>query len=108
MIQAIFYKETLTKEIIIKFLLALLFCLVIAYSSILLSLTGNAISYKKLSLQTKKTTSEITKVERTFAGVLTELNSTNFQSFGFAVVGNSSFAVKKDAIASFSVLYEKR
>ena len=98
----------ISKEIIVKSLFSLLALLVIMYSLTLLSLTGNAISLKKVSLQIKHTDIEIAKVERGFSKVLTDINASDLSVSGFASVSNSSFAIKKDPIATFSVLYEKR
>ncbi len=98
---------TLSKEKISKILALLLGLLVVLYSLTLLSLTGNAITLKKLSLQIKKTDTEIAKTERAFSNSVTALNAGNFQTFGFKAVSNSGFAIKKDDIATFSVLYER-
>ncbi len=98
---------TINKETIVKSLVLILTCLVVTYSLVLLSLTGNAISFKKVSLKIKKTEVEVAKVERDFSKILTDVNASNFNTLGFASVENSSFAVKKDNIATFSVLYER-
>lgn len=98
---------TISKEKISKILTLFLGVLVVIYSLTLLSLTGNAITLKKLSLQIKKTDTEIAKTEREFSNNVTTLNASSFQAFGFTTVSNSSFAVKKDDIATFSVLYER-
>ena len=107
MIKTFLKPELIVKETIVKSLFAVLFVLVVLYSLILLSLTGNAITLKKVSLQTKKTDVMIAKSERDFSRMLGELNASNFSTIGFAPVNNSSFAVKKDDVATFSVLYER-
>lgn len=99
----IFNKETVTKILFLA-----LFVLVVGYSITLLSLTGNAISLKKLSLQTKKVSVQIAKTERAHSQLLSSIDSSQMKAEHFKVVSNSSFVVKKDDIATFSVLYERR
>ncbi len=99
--------HTITREDVIKILVLILAVLMISYSLLLLSLTGNAISLKKISLSIKKTETNIAKNEREFSKTLTEVNSASFHEFGFTAATNAGFAVKKDSIASFALLYER-
>jgi hypothetical protein len=99
---------TINKQVISKILALLLGVLIVSYSLTLLSLTGNAITLKKLSLQMKRTDTEIAKTEREFSNTVTTLNASSLQTFGFTSVNSSSFAIKKDDIATFSVLYERK
>jgi hypothetical protein len=99
--------QKLNKEAITKSLVVVLLTLVVCYSVTLLSLTGNAISLKKLSLQVKKTSVQIVKVERSYSQLLSSIDASHIKKDRFQVVSNSSFVVKKDDIAAFSVLYER-
>lgn len=102
------YAQLTVKENIVKILFAVLTVLVICYSLTLLSLTGNAITVKKISIQIKKTETDIARSERDYSNLISSLNANHFSSFGFSLASNSTFAVKKDEIATFSVLYERR
>lgn len=102
------YTQIAIKEQMVKVLFATLTVLVVCYSLTLLSLTGNAISVKKLSIQIKKTETDIARVERDYSNLISSLNTNHFSNFGFTLATNSAFAVKKDEIATFSVLYERR
>lgn len=102
------YTQFVVKENIVKVLFAILTILIVCYSLTLLSLTGNAITVKKLSIQIKKTETDIARAERDYSNSISSLNASHFSSFGFAMATNSTFAVKKDEIATFSVLYERR
>lgn len=107
MIHSLAKFHTITKEDVIKLLVLILAVLIFSYSIILLSLTGNAISLKKISLSIKKTETDTAKNERDFSKTLTDVNSASFHEFGFTAATNAGFAVKKDSIASFALLYER-
>ncbi len=99
--------QNINKESVTKGLVLILLILVVCYSVTLLSLTGNAISLKKLSLQIKKTSVQIVKTEKAYTTLISLIDTSYVKNENFNVVSNSSFVVKKDDIATFSVLYER-
>lgn len=88
-------------------MLATLFVLAIVYCVILLSLVFSVIERKQNILATKDLSSQVTAVETRYANHVAGINDAMLAARDFVHIENTTFAVRKDPIASFSVLYAR-
>lgn len=77
----------------------------IAYCVILLSLVFSVIERKQNNLAIKDLISQISILETNYANKITSINDSVLQSNNYVRVNNTTFAVRKDEIASYTVLY---
>jgi hypothetical protein len=82
-------------------LLALVYCVV------LLSLVFSVIERKQNNLATRDMTSELAALETKYANTVAGINDTTLAQNNFKRVDGGTFAVRKDPIASYTVLYAR-
>lgn len=82
-------------------LLALVYCIV------LLSLVFSVIERKQNTIAVKDLTSKLSSLEASYANKVASINDTTLAENNFKRVDNTSFAVRKDPIASYTVLYAR-
>jgi len=97
----IFYQK------IVHTMLAALFVLAILYCVILLSLVFSVIERKQNILATKDLSSQASALETRYANEVARINDAVLASKNFVHIENTTFAVRKDPIASFSILYTR-
>lgn len=86
-------------------MLVTLFALAILYCIILLSLVFSVIERKQNLLSSKDISSRVSALETRYANEVGSINDSTLAMRGFVHIENATFAVRKDPIASFSVLY---
>lgn len=94
-------------EKLVHAMLATLFILAILYCIILLSLVFSVIERKQNILATKDLSSEVSALETRYANHVAGINDAMLATHNFTHIENTTFAVRKDPIASFSILYAR-
>jgi hypothetical protein len=82
-------------------MLALLYCIV------LLSLVFSVIERKQNDLATRDLSSELSTLEAKYANTVAGINDTMLAQNHFKRIDGGTFAVRKDPIASYTVLYAR-
>ena len=100
-----FHTQT-TEEKLINTMIATVFLLIVVYSIVLLSLVFSVIERKQNMLSIKDLTSKVSYLESNYANEISSINDTILAEYNFKRV-DGSFAVRKDPIASFSLLYAR-
>ena len=79
--------------------LSLMYCIV------LLSLVFSVIERKQNILASRDLTSQLSALEANYANQIASINETTLVAHQYTRVDGTTFAVRKDAIASYTVLY---
>lgn len=95
----IFYQKIVHSMLVTLLALAILYCV------ILLSLVFSVIERKQNLLATKDLSSQVSALESRYANEVGSINDAVLATHNFTHIDNATFAVRKDPIASFSVLY---
>jgi hypothetical protein len=82
-------------------ILALIYCVV------LLSLIFSVIERKQNALASRDLTSTLSALESKYANTVASIDDTTLKTHEYARVDGTTFAVRKDAIASYTVLYAR-
>lgn len=88
-------------------MLGLLVVLVLAYCVVLLSLVFSVIERKQNSVASRELTSTLSALEGKYANTVSSINDQVLIANDYKRVDNATFAVRKDAIASYTVLYAR-
>lgn len=81
--------------------LALIYCVV------LLSLIFSVIERKQNALASRDLTSTLSALEAKYANSVASINDTTLLANNYKRIDGATFAVRKDAIASYTVLYAR-
>lgn len=95
------------QERLVHTMLATIALLVIAYAVVLLSVVFSAIERKQALLETRELTSSLSQVEQDYAQTLATITDAKLATHNFKRIDNSTFAVRKDPIATYSILYTR-
>ncbi len=101
------YLHTSLSEKIVHTLLSLFSILVLAYCIILLSLVFSVIERKQNTLASRDATSILSALEVRYANKVSSINDSVLKTENFVRVDNTTFAVRKAEIASYTVLYAR-
>jgi hypothetical protein len=82
-----------------------LLVLALIYCVVLLSLVFSVIERKQNVLASKDLTSTLSTLEATYANRVASISETTLHENNYTRVDNATFAVRKDPIASYTVLY---
>lgn len=82
-------------------ILALVYCIV------LLSLIFSVIERKQNSIANRELTSQLSALEANYANELASINETTLMTNHYTRIDGTTFAVRKDAIATYTVLYAR-
>jgi K+-transporting ATPase A subunit len=88
-------------------MLAVLIVLALVYCAILLSLVFSVIEKKQNTLASRDLSSELSTLEMTYGNIVSSISEKDLDSNGFTRVDGATFAVRKDDIASYTVLYAR-
>jgi hypothetical protein len=99
--------QTAFQERIVHTMLTTIILLSVVYALILLSLVFSVIERKQNILATKDLSSEMSILESDYANIVQNINDNTLLTRHFTRVENATFTVRKDPIASFSVLYTR-
>lgn len=100
-----FHQQTI-QEKLIHTMIATIALLVVVYCLVLLSLVFSVIEQKQNTITIKDLTSKASYLESNYANEIASINDSVLAQNNFKRV-DGSFAVRKDAVASFSLLYER-
>lgn len=84
------------------------FCvLALIYCVVLLSLVFSVIERKQNTLASRDLTSRLSSLEVSYANKVSSINDATLLAHNFTRVDGTTFAVRKDPIASYTVLYAR-
>jgi hypothetical protein len=101
------YKTTTLYEKAVHGMFAMLALLAVVYCVILLSLVFSVIERKQNVIASRDLSSQLSSLETRYANVVASINEKDLIQNGFSRVDGASFAVRKDEIASYTVLYAR-
>lgn len=81
--------------------------LALVYCVVLLSLVFSVIERKQNAVQGRELTSTLSALEAKYANSVSSINDQVLAANNYKRVDNTTFAVRKDAIASYTVLYAR-
>ena len=99
------YQTTTIQERTVHAMLGTLSVLALVYCVVLLSLVFSVIERKQNTIASRDLTSQLSALEANYANELTSINDTVLVANNYTRVDSTTFAVRKDAIASYTVLY---
>lgn len=99
------YLTTTFQERTVHAMLGTLSILALLYCVVLLSLVFSVIERKQNTLAARDLTSQLSAYEANYANQLTSINDSVLTAHKYTRVDGTTFAVRKDAIASYTVLY---
>jgi hypothetical protein len=82
-----------------------LLVLALVYCVVLLSLIFSVIEKKQNTIASRDLTSTLSALETRYANTVASINESTLAANQFTRVDGTTFAVRKDAIASYAVLY---
>jgi hypothetical protein len=92
---------------IVQGLLGLLCVLALIYCSLLISLVFTVVEKRQDSLAIKNITTDITLAENAYSEKVASFDEHYVHELGFNRFDGSAFAVRKDTIATYSLLYAR-
>lgn len=101
------YKSVTLYERTVHAMLGTLCVLALLYCVVLLSLIFSVIERKQNVLATRDLTSQLSVLEANYANQITSINETTLVAHNYTRIDNTTFAVRKDEIASYTVLYAR-
>lgn len=90
----------------VKLLLAIIFVLVAVYCSLLISVVFSVIEQKQNNIASINISSNLTTLENKYASKIATFDYLSVSKLDFVHINSTSFAVRKDKVASYSFLYE--
>lgn len=101
------YKTTTLYERAVHTMVGTLCVLSLVYCAILLSLVFSVIERKQNTIATRDLSSTLSSLEMKYANIVSSISENDLLSNNFTRVDNATFAVRKDDIASYTVLYAR-
>ncbi len=101
------YQTTTIQERTVHAMLGTLSVLALVYCVVLLSLVFSVIERKQNTIASRDLTSQLSALEANYANELASINDTVLVANNYTRVDSTTFAVRKDAIASYTVLYAR-
>lgn len=96
-----FYERAVHTMIGTLCVLALVYCIV------LISLVFSVIERKQNTIATRDLSSQLSSLETKYANIVSSISENDLIQNDFVRVDNATFAVRKDDIASYTVLYAR-
>jgi hypothetical protein len=81
--------------------------LALVYCAIILSLVFSVIERKQNTLASRDLASELSSLETKYANIVSSITESDLAEKDFTRVDGATFAVRKDDIASYTVLYAR-
>ncbi|MBP6888314.1 MAG: hypothetical protein KBC21_01305 [Candidatus Pacebacteria bacterium] len=94
-------------ERIIHTMAGTLATLALVYVAVLLSLIFSVIERKQNMIAIKDASSLLSQLEGEYANIVSSITETELKDSRFVRIDNATFAVRKDDIASYTVLYAR-
>jgi hypothetical protein len=95
------------QERIVHSMLATLGVLALVYVTVLLSLVFSVIERKQNIIASRDLSSELSVLEGEYANTVASITDSDLKNKNFSRIDTTTFAVRKDAIASYTVLYAR-
>ncbi len=86
-------------------MLGTLCVLALVYCIVLLSLVFSVIERKQNTIASRDLSSQLSTLEMKYANIVSSISESDLIANDFTRVDNATFAVRKDDIASYTVLY---
>ena len=102
------YKTGTLQERIVNSMILSIIALAFVYCVILLTLVFSVIERKQAMASNKDLVSSLSSVESQYSNEITKINDTVLLSKNFVRVEGTTLTVRKDPIASYTVLYDNR
>lgn len=101
------YKTINLHERIVHTMLGSLCVLALIYCLVLLSLVFSVIERKQNTMAIRDLSSELSVLEAKYANIVSSITEKDLSLHNFTRVDGATFAVRKDDIASYTVLYAR-
>ena len=101
------YKTTKLYERIVHAMASALVFLALLYCIVLLSLIFSVIERKQNTLAIRDLSSSLSSLETKYANIVSSISENDLAKSDFIRVDGTTFAVRKDDIASYTVLYAR-
>ena len=101
------YKKATLYERAVHGMLATLCVLAVVYCFIILSLVFSVIERKQNTIASRDLSSELSTLEAKYANTVSSITEIDLEKNNFTRVDGATFAVRKDDIASYTVLYAR-
>ncbi len=101
------HKTKTIHERIVHTMLGTLCILALVYCAVLLSLVFSVIERKQNIITARDLSSELSVLQATYATVVSSITEKDLELNQFSRIDGTTFAVRKDDIASYTVLYAR-
>ena len=101
------YTTTTLHERAVHTMLGTLCILALVYCAIILSLVFSVIERKQNTIASRDLASELSSLEASYANTVSSITETDLAKNDFTRIDGATFAVRKDDIASYTVLYAR-
>jgi hypothetical protein len=101
------YNSTLIYEKAVHTMIAILAILALVYCAVLLSIVFSVIERKQNLSASRDLSSTLSALETKYANTVSSITDKELTEKGFSRVEGAAFAVRKDTIASYTVLYAR-
>jgi hypothetical protein len=101
------YKTTTFYERAVHTMVGTLCVLALVYCIVLLSLVFSVIERKQNTIASRDLSSQLSTLEMRYANIVSSISESDLLAHNFTRVDNATFAVRKDDIASYTVLYAR-
>ncbi len=101
------YKTTTFYERAVHTMVGTLCILVLVYCVVLFSLVFSVIERKQNTIASRDLSSTLSTLEMKYASTVSSISESDLFFHDFTRVDNATFAVRKDDIASYTVLYAR-
>lgn len=101
------YKSVTLFERTVHTMLGSLILLALVYCVVLLSLIFSVIERKQNALASRDLTSTLSTLEAKYANTVASIDETVLRAHDYKRIDGATFAVRKDPIASYTVLYAR-
>lgn len=101
------YNTTTIQERTAQSLLLMVILLALVYCGLLISIVFSVIEQKKNNISSVAISSKLTTIENKYSSQIALLNDSKISSLNYKHITSTSFAVRKDNVASYTFLYER-
>ncbi len=103
----IHYKSATFFERAVHTMAGTLFVFALMYCAVLLSLVFSVIERKQNTIASRDLSSSLSSLETKYANIVASISENDLANNNFTRVDGATFAVRKDDIASYTVLYAR-
>lgn len=100
------HNTTSIQEMTAHSLLLAILVLAAIYCALLISIIFSVIEQKKNNIASTDLSSKLTSIENKYSTQIATLNEVKISNLNYKHINSTSFAVRKDNVASYTFLYE--